>query len=52
MKVHPFRIKRLLESELSPPTPARLIGGDEAFTVERILDVRLRGSGWQYLVDW
>lgn len=31
------------------PFPVRLIDGEEAFMVERILGVRRHGRGWQYL---
>ena len=60
MKIHPtFHvswIKPTAESELAPrskpPPPAWRIDGNEAFTARKILDVRRRGRGWQYLVDW
>lgn len=34
-----------------PPPPA-LAGGSSIHTVRRLLDVRPRGRGFQYLVDW
>nr|XP_054594019.1 uncharacterized protein LOC129160947 [Nothobranchius furzeri] len=60
MKTHPIfhvsHIKPVSASPLcpppTPPPPARLVGGGLVYQVRRLLDVRRRGRGYQYLVDW
>uniref|UniRef100_A0A3P9HWX0 Integrase catalytic domain-containing protein n=1 Tax=Oryzias latipes TaxID=8090 RepID=A0A3P9HWX0_ORYLA len=60
LKVHPAfhvsQIKPVQESPLCPPSasppPFRVIDNAPAFSVSRVLDVRRRGRGFQFLVDW
>ncbi|XP_068509108.1 uncharacterized protein [Syngnathus scovelli] len=60
LAVHPTfhvgKVKPVVDSPLvpdpAPPPPPRTVGGGTAYTVKELLDVRRRGRGWQYLVDW
>ncbi|XP_014831968.1 PREDICTED: uncharacterized protein LOC106909964, partial [Poecilia mexicana] len=60
LRVHPvFHVSLLkpvksspLCPPINPPPPARCIDGGPAYTINKILDVRRRGRGFQYLVDW
>ena len=60
LRVHPtFHVSLLKPVSSSPlcppaepPPPPRIIDNHPAFTVRRILDVRRRGRGFRFLVDW
>ncbi len=52
---HVSKVKPVFRSHLNPPTPVppppRLVDGEPTYSVNRILDSRQRGRGFQYLVD-
>uniref|UniRef100_A0A3B3H296 Gypsy retrotransposon integrase-like protein 1 n=1 Tax=Oryzias latipes TaxID=8090 RepID=A0A3B3H296_ORYLA len=60
LRVHPTfhvsKVKPVVDSSLMPPSepppPPRMVGGGPVYTVEKILAVRKRGRGRQFLVDW
>ena len=60
LRIHPAfhvsLIKPVATSELSPPAepplPPLLVDGHPAFVVSKVLDVRPKGRGFQFLVDW
>uniref|UniRef100_A0A8C2GG98 Gypsy retrotransposon integrase-like protein 1 n=1 Tax=Cyprinus carpio TaxID=7962 RepID=A0A8C2GG98_CYPCA len=53
---HVSKIKPVFYSRINLPTPVppplRLVEGEPTYSVNRILDLRRRGRGFQYLVDW
>lgn len=60
LRIHPSfhvsQLKPVCSSPLcppaAPPPPAQVVDDYPAYSVRRLLDVRRRGRGFQYLVDW
>ena len=51
-QIKPVALSPHTAAELAPPPPRVLEGGDLAWEVRKVLDVRRRGRGFQFLVDW
>ncbi len=61
-RVHPVfhvsKVKPVFHSPLHPvgspltPPPPRIVDGTPVYTVRKLLDIRRRGRGFQFLVDW
>uniref|UniRef100_A0A8C7YDJ1 Uncharacterized protein n=1 Tax=Oryzias sinensis TaxID=183150 RepID=A0A8C7YDJ1_9TELE len=53
---HVSKVKPVVDSPLVPPSepppPPRMVGGCPEYTVRKILAVRKRGRGRQFLVNW
>jgi hypothetical protein len=60
MKIHPVFHVRLLDRYhenkvpgwTQPPPPPELVEGQTEYTVDKVLDSRIRRSKLEYLVDW
>ncbi|KAG1953664.1 retrotransposable element [Pimephales promelas] len=51
-KIKPVFYARINPPVPVPPPPPRLVDGEPSYSVNRVLDSRRRGRGFQYLVDW